>query len=208
MFTTGGAMSVDPKTLAVYNARAEDYAAKFDSGGKAGAHVLRFIEAVAPKGRVLDLGCGTGGASRHMMAAGLDVDAVDASPEMVRVAAKVNGVDARIATFDDLDSVDEYNGVWANFSLLHAPRAKLPDYFGAVARSLRVGGVFHIGMKTGTGDVRDGIERLYTFVTQNELTGLLAAAGFDVQTIVTGHEVGLAGTDDPWIVVLSKVKHA
>lgn len=197
-------MSVDKRTLATYNAKAQDYAARFDTDAKPGTHVRQFIEAVPKGARVLDLGCGTAGAARHMLAAGLDVDAVDASPEMVRVADTVNGVRARVATFDDLDAVAEYDGVWANFSLLHAPRDKLADYIGAIARSLRPGGMFHIGMKTGVGEARDGIDRMYTYVTQDELTGLLNGAGFTIQSVLIGHGVGLAGTDDPWIVILSK----
>ncbi|MCF2871819.1 class I SAM-dependent methyltransferase [Octadecabacter sp. G9-8] len=201
-------MTVDHKTIAVYNEKAAEYAKHFDTDSKPGAHVRRFIEAVPTGGRVLDLGCGTAGASRHMLAAGLDVDAMDASPEMIRVAAHVNGVTARLGTFDDLNAKADYDGIWANFSLLHAPRDKLPDYLAAIATALRPNGTFHIGMKTGTGTTRDHINRKYTFVTQDELSALLNGAGFDIQTIMTGHEVGLAGTDDPWIVILSKVANA
>lgn len=197
-------MSVDPKTLAVYNARADDYASKFDSGTKPGKHLLRFIAALPAGGSVLDLGCGPAGSAAHMMRAGLVVDAVDASPEMVRVAREVNGVNARVATFDALDGVAIYDGVWANFSLLHAPRAALPDHLAAIARSLRAGGQFHIGLKTGSGAARDPIERLYTYVEPDELAELLIRAGFTITATDTGCEIGLAGTNDPWIVHLAR----
>ncbi len=196
-------MSVDQKAIAVYNEKAADYAARFDTNAKPGAHLRRFIEALPSGGDVLDLGCGTGGASRHMMAAGLNVDAMDASAEMIRVAAKVNGVTARQGTFDDLDAVDAYDGVWANFSLLHAPREKLPLHLAAIVRALRAGGVFHIGMKTGAGTTRDHLERKYTFVSETELRDLLTDAGLEIVAQDVGHEVGLAGTDDWWIVVMA-----
>ena len=196
-------MSVDQKTIAVYNEKAADYAARFDTNAKPGAHLRRFIDALLPGGDVLDLGCGTAGASRHMMAAGLNVDAVDASAEMIRVAAEVNGVTARQGTFDDLDAVDAYDGVWANFSLLHAPREKLPLHLAAIVRALRAGGVFHIGMKTGAGTTRDHLERKYTFVSETELRDLLTDAGLEIVAQDVGHEVGLAGTDDWWIVVMA-----
>ncbi len=196
-------MSVDPKTLAVYNEKAADYEATFDHGGKPGAHLARFIATIPAGGRVLDLGCGPGGSARVMVQAGLDVDAVDASPEMVRFA-QTKGIAARVATFDDLDEADEYHGVWANFSLLHAPREKLAVHFNAIARALRVGGHLHVGMKTGTGNQRDRLERLYTFVEEAELTNLLQDVGFDVVTTETGSDVGLAGTNDPWVVLLAR----
>jgi hypothetical protein len=113
----------------------------------------------------------------------------------------VNGVTARQGTFDDLDAVDAYDGVWANFSLLHAPREKLPLHLAAIVRALRAGGVFHIGMKTGAGTTRDHLERKYTFVSETELRDLLTDAGLEIVAQDVGHEVGLAGTDDWWIVV-------
>ena len=42
---------------------------------------MRFITALPAGGRVLDLGCGPGGSALLMMQAGLDVDAIDASPQ-------------------------------------------------------------------------------------------------------------------------------
>lgn len=195
-------MSVDPKTLAVYNEKAADYAAVFDNDAEPNAHLKRFMDALPAGGRVLDLGCGPGGASRKMMDAGLDIDAVDASPEMVRFACD-KGVAARVATFDDMSGDAEYDGVWANFSLLHAPREKLPVHISAIAQALRVGGHFHVGMKTGEGIRRDRLERLYTFVGVDELTGLLENAGLRVVFKVEGSEVGLAGTNDPWVALLA-----
>jgi hypothetical protein len=100
-----------------------------------------------------------------------------------------------------------YDGVWANFSLLHAPSADLPRILSAIATSLRDGGVFHIAMKTGTGETRDEINRLYSYVTLPELRGLLESAGFDLLSTVEGHEVGCAGTNDPYVAMLGR-KHA
>ncbi len=206
MFTTGGAMSVDPKTLAVYNEKAADYATVFDQSGTPGAHLARFIAAVQGGGRVVDLGCGPGGSARMMMDAGLDVDAMDASPEMVKFACE-KGVAARVATFDDLSGDAINDGVWANFSLLHAPRDMLPVYLAAISKSLRSGGVFHIGMKTGEGTKRDHLERKYTFVAEPELRHLLEDAGLQIVAQDTGHEVGLAGTDDWWVVLMAVKPH-
>jgi len=192
-------MTADPRTLAAYNARAADYAARFDSSPKRGAQLRRFMEALPPSARVLDLGCGPGGASVHMANAGFDVDPVDASPEMVALA-KGHGLPARLGTFDDLDAREDYDGIWANFSLLHAPRAALPRHLAAIAAALRPSGLFHIGLKTGEGERRDALDRLYTYVKEAELAGLLTAAGLAILETDTGCEAGLAGTEDAWIV--------
>lgn len=198
-------MSVDPETLAVYQARAADYADRFGAT-KPGRILSQFIAALPKSARVLDLGCGPGDTAFLLQQAGFDVDPVDAAPAMVALARDRLGVPARVATFDDLDTIAGYGGVWANFSLLHAPRANLPRHLAAIRRALGPGGVFHIGMKLGTGEHRDTLGRLYTFVPHDALLALLDDAGFDVLTVDTTSDVGLAGVAEPGITVLSRTK--
>ncbi len=59
-------------------------------------------------------------------------------------------------------------------------------------------------MKVGTGELRDRIDRLYTYVSVAELHGLLADAGFTVLETLEDHEVGCAGTDDPYVAVRAR----
>jgi SAM-dependent methyltransferase len=193
-------MSVDAKTIAVYDARAGDYADRF-AVSQPDRHLQRFIAALPKGAHVLDLGCGPANAAAFMRAAGLKPDAVDASPGMVALANQRHAIGARLATFDDIDGVAVYDGIWASFSLLHAARDDLPRHLSAIHKALKPQGIFHIGMKTGTGAARDRIDRLYTYVSRPELLGLLAEAGFTVTDVSEGTEVGLAGTNDPFIIV-------
>ena len=193
-------MSVDERTIAVYDARAEDYANRFATG-RPDQDLQAFIDAVPAGGHVLDLGCGPANASAFMRDAGLVPDPVDASPGMVALANRRHDIGARLATFDDIDATAAYDGVWANFSLLHAPRADLPRHLAAIFRALKPGGILGIGMKTGTGERRDGLDRFYTFVGEGELAALLAAAGFTVTAMRRGTDTGLAGTNDPFVIM-------
>ena len=52
-------MTVDPETIAVYDARARDYADMFDTENS-GRHLRAFRETLPDGARVLDLGCGPG----------------------------------------------------------------------------------------------------------------------------------------------------
>ena len=190
----------DPRTIATYDAKAADYADLVSSD--APDKTLRsFIDVIPAGGHVLDLGCGPGTSSAHMQRAGLVPDPVDASEGMIALARKTFGLDARLGHFDDIDGFEVYDGVWANFSLLHAPRADLSRHIAALFRATRPGGIIHIGMKTGTGAARDDIDRLYTYVTVEELVGLLTDAGYQVTDIKEGREAGLAGTVDPFVIL-------
>ena len=192
-------MSADPETLRVYDNSARDYADKFQAA-EPGTHLKSFMAALGDGGTVLDLGCGPGGTAALLMAAGYTVVATDASEAMVALAQQA-GVDARRARFDQLDVVAEFDGIWANFSLLHAARADMPAHLGAIHRALKPGGVFHIGLKIGTGESRDSIGRFYAYYTEPELVGLLADAGLRPFQTYHGEEAGLSGDIAPWIIL-------
>ncbi len=193
-------MSVDKETLGVYGARAQDYAAI--TGDLVGdKHLAIFIAAMPPGARVLDIGCGPGRAAGQMAAAGLHADAIDAAPEMVAMAAAQPGVTAGQATFDEIAGEALYDGIWANFSLLHAPRAAFLGHLNAIRRALKPGGLFHIGMKTGEGEGRDALGRFYTYYTEQDLRALLTAAGLIPGNSWTGRDTGLAGTSDEWSII-------
>lgn len=193
----------DAETLSVYDQRVEEYAQAFQ-GKRPDPDLVRFMAHVAEGGFVLDLGCGPARASAIMREAGLRVDPVDASQGMVELANRQHAIGARLATFDDLEAVDAYDGVWANFSLLHAPRDRFRDHLAAIFAALKPGGWFHIGMKTGTGERRDRLGRFYTFYGEAELAALLEAAGFGVAAQSRGRDKGLAGTLDPWVTMLAQ----
>jgi len=196
-------MSRDPGTIAAYDAHAAAYASRFGAAGPDDP-LRRFIAGLPAGAQVLDLGCGPGHASAFLRAAGMRPDPVDASAAMVALANQRHGIGARLGTFDDIDAVAAYDGVWANFSLLHAGRADLPRHLAALYRALMPGGLLHIGMKTGAGEARDRFGRFYSFFSRDELAGLLADAGFTVIAEAAGAERGLAGTLDPFVILRAR----
>lgn len=193
-------MSADPETLAVYAAEVARYAEVTARVG--GDRTLQdFMNSLPPGAHVLDLGCGPGHAAAAMVAAGITVDAVDASPEMVAEAAARHGLAARVARFDEIDAVAAYDGVWASFSLLHAPKAEMPGHLARLHRALRPGGRIAIGLKTGEGERRDRLGRFYAYYSRDEIEGLMRDAGFTATGRAEGANPGLDGVVAPWIVV-------
>lgn len=193
-------MSADEKTLQVYGESAQDYAqvmAKYADDPV----LTTFIHALPKTAHVLDLGCGPGWAAARIVASGHTVDATDAVPEMIDLANQHPGVSARLARFDDISGEAVFDGIWANFSLLHAPRADMPYHLSTLRRALKPGGLLHIGLKTGIGERRDAIGRLYTYYTKNEVHGLLKKAGFTPFSCQTGRGEGLDGTIADWFTM-------
>ena len=196
----------DPRTIGVYDAQAETYA-KLTQADARHPTLEAFAEALPEGARILDLGCGPGTAAGALAARGFAVEAVDASGEMVARAAQLPGVEARQAAFDDIAGVAVYDGVWANFSLLHAAKADFPRHLTAISKALKPAGVFHIGLKLGQGEARDRLGRHYAYYSETELEGLLTGAGFQPIQRTHGRDPGLDGAVSDWITVLSKVNN-
>ena len=190
----------DPKTISVYDAKAQDYVDLVSSDAP-NRHLRDFIAALPQNGHALDLGCGPGNSAAVMRDAGLRVTAIDASPEMAKLGAQKYGIPIQVGTFDDVTQTAEFDGIWASFSLLHAPRVDIPRHLRAIHKALKPGGTFVIGVKTGTGVHRDPIGRQYTYFEEAELDSLLRDAGFTPTSAFKGREKGLAGTLDPFIIV-------
>jgi trans-aconitate methyltransferase len=76
------------------------------------------VEALEPRAgeRILDLGCGDGFLTRRIAESGATMVGVDSSPQMI-AAAKERGVDARLASGEELPFNREFDAVFSNAAL-------------------------------------------------------------------------------------------
>jgi SAM-dependent methyltransferase len=118
--------------------RAERYAATAHFVPALGAAVLEWL-APQPGERILDLGCGDGALTEKIVAAGAEVVAVDAAPDMV-AAARGRGIDARVVPGQSLAFDGEFDAVFSNAALhwMRPPEAVL----AGVRRALKPDGRF------------------------------------------------------------------
>lgn len=195
----------DDETLRVYDDRVAEYV-DMTTRREIDPDLLRFMHQLQPGAHVLDLGCGPGAASVVLRDHGFVPDPVDASEGMVQHCISVHGLKARLATFDEITGDAVYGGIWANFSLLHAPRRALAGHLSTLHTALKPGGAFHIGMKLGEGEHRDRIGRLYSYFSREELERHLTQTGFVILERSFGNEAGLSGETAPWITILAKKK--
>ncbi|MFT5573639.1 MAG: SAM-dependent methyltransferase [Cryomorphaceae bacterium] len=198
----------DKQTISVYDSQVEDYADFISKASGDNDILLRFIERLKRDDLILDLGCGPAHDSAVMRQRGLKVDPVDASIEMVKFANKTFDIGARQALFLDIKEQNVYAAVWANFSLLHAPIDDFANILAAINTALKPSGVFHMAMKiaAGSDSHRDKLGRLYSYYSQDELCDHLVRAGFIVEDITLGEDLGMAGKVEPWIALLSRVE--
>ena len=193
---------MDTETIKYYDKSAESYLDKV-CNTYPDSDLLSFINSIKSGGTVLDLGCGTGNSSAMMQSAGLNVQASDCSQKMVDIAKNKFNVDAIKAEFKELSEIDLYDGVWANFSLLHAPRSEMLSNLKKINRSLKKKGYLHIGLKIGNGEKRDTLGRQYTYYQPKELKSLLISAGFTINTIRLDMDgaISMTGMIEPFMIV-------
>ena len=113
-----------------------------------GESLLRLLAPRAGK-RILDLGCGDGALTRHLVDAGCTVVGVDASAEMI-AAARARGIDAHVMDGHALHFEAPFDAVFSNAALhwMTEPDAVL----AGVHRALVPGGRF-VGEFGGHGNV-------------------------------------------------------
>ncbi|MES1247425.1 MAG: class I SAM-dependent methyltransferase [Actinomycetota bacterium] len=93
--------------------------------------VERVVEAVAPPATLLELGCGAGRVTRHLVARGYTVVAVDESPEMLEHVRDAETVCARI---EELDLGREFDAVLLMSNLLTVEPEQRRAFLEACAR--------------------------------------------------------------------------
>lgn len=62
-----------------------------------------FLSLVKPRGRILDLGCGSGRDSRYFIRHGYQVEVVDGSPALARLASEYIGQEVICGRIEELE---------------------------------------------------------------------------------------------------------
>jgi len=123
---------------------------------------------------ILDAGCGSGRDSKAFLDMGYQVEAFDASSEMVKRASKYTGLDVKYAVFDDVTAIDKYDAIWCCASLLHVPESDLPTTLLKLTDALKPNGIWYLSFKYGS-EQREKDGRLFTDVNEERLATLVSA---------------------------------
>ena len=97
---------------------------------------------VLPGKRVLDFGCGSGRDTKYFLGNGLAVTAMDGSEELCKYASAYTGIPVKNMIFQDLDEMNQYDGIWACSSILHLPKKELKMVFHKMVTALDTNGLF------------------------------------------------------------------
>ncbi|WP_130833795.1 class I SAM-dependent methyltransferase [[Erwinia] mediterraneensis] len=161
-------------TLQYYQNHSQDFFADTVNVDMSGLYEM-FTRYLNPGNRVLDAGCGSGRDAKAFQAMGYQVDAFDASAEMVMLARQHTGLPVQQLTFNNVSWQQKYEGIWCCASLLHVPARELPGVMQKLVAALKPGGVWYISFKYGDGE-REQKGRHFTDMNETSLKTLLKAA--------------------------------
>lgn len=108
-----------------------------------------FLKYLEKGSLILDFGCGSGRDSRYFLKRGYQVEAVDGSHEMVKIASKLTGLNVKQMLFNELDEYEKYDGIFACASILHVPYTELSDIFRRLKKAVKKNGFIYVSFKYG-----------------------------------------------------------
>lgn len=185
-------MSID-----FYNKNAESF---FSQTVEADMSMLyeKFLDRLpAKKGKILDLGCGSGRDSKFFKDMGFEIVAMDLSEELGEKASEYIGQEVIVKDMRELDFEDEFIGVWACASILHLPIEDIGIVLGKIFKSLKNGGIFYSSFKYGERDyTKDGRE--FTCFTEERFFKYFPQYRDRVVEIFQTSDVRAGREDEKW----------
>ena len=136
------------KTLKYYNENAQSFASGTVSV-KFTEVQDKFLEKLNPDAYILDFGCGAGRDTKYFLSRGYQVDAVDGSEQLCRIASEYTGIKVRQMLFQELDEKEKYDGIWACASILHLPKKQLREVLKNMYAALKSKGWSYTSFKYG-----------------------------------------------------------
>lgn len=133
----------------------------------------KFINKLPAKGYILDFGCGSGRDTKYFLAKDFNVDAIDGSIELCKIASEYTKIKVRHMYFNELSVVNKYDGIWACSSILHLSLDDLVDVFKRMSKALKDEGIIYTSFKYGdfSGE-QNG--RYFTDMTEDSFAKLIA----------------------------------
>ena len=132
----------------------------------------RFLAKLPEGANILDFGCGAGRDTKYFCEKGYKVDAIDGSEELCKFAAEYSGVEVKHMYFQELSSVDVYDGIWACSSILHLNMTDLEMVLIKISAALKKGGIIYTSFKYGTHSGERN-SRFFTDMTEETWAQLL-----------------------------------
>ena len=154
--------------------------------------------------RILDVGCGPGRDLVALRGLGHAPVGLDGCSAFVKMAREHSGCEVLEQSFFELNLPPAaFDGVFANASLFHVPRATLPRVLRELHEALVPGGALFCSNPRAMGSEREGWqgERYGTYLTLESWSHLFETAGFTLEQHFL-RPPGRPSAEQPWLAMV------
>jgi len=169
------------------------------------AALLEALGGLAPL-RLLDFGCGPGRDLMALTALGHVVTGLEGSPVFAEMARAQSGCRVLQQNFLELELGErQFDGVFANASLFHVPRAELSRVLAQLFRALVPGGVLFCSNPRSFERDWEGFkgERYGSFLTVQSWLARIEDAGFSVERHFL-RPSDRPVSEQPWLAIVAR----
>lgn len=172
--------TITSQTLAHYNRTAASFfTGTIDHDVSQNIDALLRAVTAPPPFTILDLGCGPGRDLKTFTELGHRAIGVDGAAEFVQMARDYSGCEVWHQDFLHLDlPASTFDGIFANASLFHVPKAVLPDVLKKLHAALKAGGVLFSSNPRGNNQEGWSGPRYGSYHDLDAWRGFLEQAGF------------------------------
>ena len=136
----------------------------------------KFIPHLPKGGKILDAGCGSGRDIKKFSELGYDAIGFDASKDMVKRANSLTNGKVLHLHFEEINWINEFDGIWACASLLHVPEKNFKSVGTKLYKSLKINCPFYLSFKYGYREyVKDN--RFFQCHDEKSLENLMKSIG-------------------------------
>lgn len=192
-------------TLTYYNQNADQFC-KNTISVEFSATQNRFLSHLPATACILDFGCGSGRDTKAFLDRGYQVESIDGSKELCKLASEYTGIQVHHMLFQELSAVSEYDGIWACSSILHLPMEELSEVMYKMSMALKPNGIIYTSFKYGTfSGERNG--RFFTDMTEKTFTDFIRKIGdLQVEEEWITSDVRPGRNEEKWLNLILRKK--
>lgn len=165
----------------------------------------RFLEYLHSDASILDFGCGSGRDTKFFLDNGYRVAAIDGSEQICKMASDYTGINVKQMLFEDLDEVEEYDGIWACSSILHLSRGSLKSVFEKMAAALKTDGVIYTSFKYGDFEGERGERYFIDFTEKSFMNFMQEISGLSLVEYWITNDIRPGRGEEKWLnLILQK----